>query len=349
MKNTMIVIPSLEPDQKLLALLEIIQKKQNAAPILIIDDGSGVNYRPIFNEAEDKFNCLVVHHSTNKGKGAALKTAMKLVLSNYPQIERIVTIDSDGQHDYEDMVNCVELSMVQPTALILGVRKFEKDVPLRSRFGNILTRKILKWTTAIDLEDTQTGLRVIPREFMPALLEVNGDRFEYETNMLIETKNQHWPIFEQPISTIYIEDNHSSHFRVIRDSIAIYSVFLRYLVSSVASFLVDVVAYALIIFVLSSLSYSNVVIASFLSRLVSSIFNYYVNRKFVFSKGTKNSIYFYFLLVIFQISLSATLVYVAYSLVPIGNSVVWKVIVDSLLFLGSYHIQKKYIFKRNRS
>ncbi len=227
MNEAIIVIPSLEPNQNLLLLLKNIRKKEKEVPILIIDDGSGENYTAIFDEVQQTYQCHIIHHEVNKGKGAALKTAMRIVLEEYSTVERMVTIDSDGQHSVEDMLKCIELSQKNPQALILGTRQFAEDVPLRSRFGNILTRNILKWTTSIDLEDTQTGLRVIPRAFMPDLLNVAGDRFEYETNMLIETKKHNWPIYTQTIATIYIEDNASSHFRVIHDSVAIYSIFIH--------------------------------------------------------------------------------------------------------------------------
>ncbi len=71
---------------------------------------------------------------------------------------------------------------------------------------------------------------------MTDLLAISGERFEYETRMLIEAQKRGWPILSQPIATIYIEENASSHFRVLADSVAIYSVFLKYLFSSVVSF-----------------------------------------------------------------------------------------------------------------
>jgi putative flippase GtrA len=336
MDEVIIVIPSLEPNKNLLLLLESIRKEGKELPILIVDDGSGGEYQTIFEEAKQNYLSHVLHHNVNKGKGAALKTAMQTILEEYPHVKRMVTIDSDGQHSVEDMLKCLELSQQYPDALILGTRQFAKDVPLRSRFGNILTRHILKWTTSIDIEDTQTGLRVIPREFMSELLQ---------TNMLIETKKHNWPIYTQVITTIYIENNESSHFRVIQDSIAIYSIFIKYLFSSIASFGLDVIAYALLIRFLETINLSSIMIASILARIISAIFNYYINREIVFSKRTKNSFYLYFLLVIFQILLSGFLVYITNSILPIGNTVFWKIVVDSLLFFLSYYVQKKYIFK----
>lgn len=82
-------------------------------------------------------------HEVNKGKGRALKTAILAILKTLPEAKGIVTIDSDGQHTYEDTLKCIQAFLQYPDSLILGVRTFEESVPLRSRFGNVLTRDIL--------------------------------------------------------------------------------------------------------------------------------------------------------------------------------------------------------------
>ncbi|OIM74008.1 hypothetical protein ATX93_10620 [Oenococcus oeni] len=70
------------------------------------------------------------------GKGAAIKTAIRYFLKEMPDKDGIVTIDSDGQHRFDDVVNCVNVFNGNPGSLVLGVRKFGKEVPFRSRFGN---------------------------------------------------------------------------------------------------------------------------------------------------------------------------------------------------------------------
>ena len=318
MENSLIMIPSLEPDHKLLALVEKIRLHNQHLPILVVDDGSGVAYQPVFSALAQQFGCQVLTHPKNLGKGAAINT---------------------------DMMACLAKAQAHPDSIILGTRSFGKEVPLRSKFGNILTRNILRLATGLAIEDSQTGLRVFPRKFMTDLLAISGERFEYETRMLIEAQKRGWPILSQPIATIYIEENASSHFRVLADSVAIYSVFLKYLFSSVVSFFVDVIAYALLIHFLSVIDLSSIVIASLGARLISAIVNYYINRELVFGQRTKNSMLQYFLLVIVQILLSSFLVYLIYLILPIGDSVLLKIGVDCLLFFFSYHVQKNVIFK----
>jgi len=212
MGNVVIVIPSLEPDEKLLTLLSTIRSKQPLTiPIVIVDDGSGIEYKNYFQIAKDEFGCIVIKHEQNFGKGRALKTAMRYVLKHFGSAKGIVTIDSDGQHQYKDMAICVDAFNVHKNALIMGVRSFDGKVPLRSKYGNLLTRNIMKVTTGIKLTDTQTGLRVIPRFFMEHLVNISGERFEYEMSMLLEAKKQNVGIVEVPIKTIYIEDNQTSY------------------------------------------------------------------------------------------------------------------------------------------
>lgn len=346
MENIVIVIPSLEPNAKMLDLVSSIRHQNQIWPIVIVDDGSGNDYDAVFEEAHEKHDCIVIRHAENKGKGAAIKAAIRYILSDLKNAQYMVTIDSDGQHTLEDMIKCVKAAEHHGNALVLGVRDFEKKMPLRSRFGNVLTRNILRVTTGINIKDTQTGLRVIPTHFMDKLLEVPGDRFEYETNMLLETKRSNWEIHSQAISTIYIEDNASSHFRVIADSIAIYAVFIKYFLSSAASFLVDIGAYAILMGLLNDADLHAIALSSISARGISSLFNYFVNRKVVFSNNSNNSFPKYFALVSIQIMVSAYLVFFGHLLFPIVDTVLLKIMVDGLLFFFSYSIQKNYIFKR---
>ncbi|MEF3329231.1 glycosyltransferase [Oceanobacillus oncorhynchi] len=345
MKDVVIVIPSLEPNEKLLTLLSSIRNLQPELPIVTVNDGSTSMYDKVFKKVENAYKSKVLVHRFNMGKGTALKTAFRYILNYIPEAKYIVTIDSDGQHNYSDMMHCIQSAKQHPGSLVLGIRNFDNNVPLRSKLGNVLTRNIFRLTTGINITDTQTGLRVIPRGFIDSLLKVEGDRFEYEMNMLVEAKKRNWKIYSQPISTIYIEDNASSHFRAIRDSIAIYWIFIKYLQSSVTSFLVDVAAYAILIRLLAHISLSSIMAASVLARAISSIFNYYVNKELVFTQRTKHSFFKYFGLVICQITASALLVYLLLLLLPVISTVFLKIAVDSLLFFLSFYIQKNYVFK----
>ena len=183
--------------------------------IILVDDGSGADFAPLFAIAQSNYACHLQRHADNKGKGRALKTAISYILDNFPNAKGIVTIDSDGQHTYEDMMKCLAEFLQHPDSLVLGVRTFEKSVPLRSKFGNLLTRDVLGAMTGMNVSDTQTGLRVIPMSWLPKLLTVEGERYEFEMNMLLEAKEDNILICEVGIATIYLDENQSSHLASI--------------------------------------------------------------------------------------------------------------------------------------
>ena len=344
-QDVVIVIPAYEPDDRLLELLKNIRDKENQMfDIILVDDGSGADFAPLFAIAQSNYACHLQRHADNKGKGRALKTAISYTLDNFPNAKGIVTIDSDGQHTYEDMMKCLAEFLQHPDSLVLGVRTFEKSVPLRSKFGNLLTRDVLGAMTGVTVSDTQTGLRVIPMSWLPKLLTVEGERYEFEMNMLLEAKEDNILICEVGIATIYLDENQSSHFDVIRDSIRIYKVFFKYIFSSLFSFLVDIVAFTILISLFNGLSFSAVTLASILARVISSVVNFTLNRKVVFKRGQSNSAIKYFTLVVVQIVLSSLLVTVlgnALTTLPIS---LVKILVDGTLFIVSYFVQKHLIF-----
>ena len=135
-------------------------------------------------------------------------------------------MDGDNQHHVEDILACCEKLREKPDHVILGARDFSKrEVPLRSRFGNVLTKGVFRFACGIRITDTQTGLRAIPARYLEAMTEIEGSRYEYETNMLLEMKARRIPFEEVPIRTIYLEENESSHFNPLKDSLPSISFF----------------------------------------------------------------------------------------------------------------------------
>lgn len=345
-----IIIPSLEPDFRLIRLVENIQKyekeKKITVPIIIVNDGSSAQYDNFFNDAQ-KMGCIVLKHAVNLGKGRALKTAFNYYLTHYPNGLGVVTADSDGQHDVEDIFLCLDTLNRNKDKLILGVRQFDdKSIPLRSRFGNNMTKAVFKFLCGIDVQDTQTGLRALPTDFLKKILSVSGERFEYEMNMLIETKNLKIEIVQIPIKTIYIEGNESSHFNPITDSLRIYSLFFKFILSSIASFLVDIGLFSVFMFFLKHAVQKPIFFSTILARVLSSIFNFKSNQRIVFkSEGNNKKVALkYFLLVIIQMLASAFFVSFIAENIAISITLI-KILVDSFLFLISFSIQQKLIFK----
>jgi len=352
-KEIPIVIPSYEPDEKLLVLLDKL-KNAGFTKLVLVDDGSGSAYGHYFEEAAQKFSCRVLQHAVNQGKGRALKTAFNYCLKEFPEMPGVITADSDGQHTPECIYACAEALAEHPNALILGCRCFEgEDVPARSEFGNKCTRVVMRYLTGISVSDTQTGLRGIPADFMQRLLMVKGERFEFETNMLLETKACKVPIVEVPIQTVYIEENKTSHFNPIKDSIKIYMIFGKFLFSSLSSSVVDLVLFSIFCFFFKQMDWgriSYISAATVAARVLSAFYNYSLNYKVVFQSesSVRTTLPKYILLAIVQMGLSAVLVSRLYPLFG-GAEVAVKIPVDVLLFFLSFVIQREFVYKDKRS
>ena len=226
-----IIIPAYEPDKRLIQVVQDITIKLPKARIIVVNDGSGPGYNDYYDETAF-IGATVLTHPINKGKGAALKTAFahiqEEVVGQHLSAQPIVTVDSDGQHLIKDIVRVAKATEENPSHLVLGARAFVGKVPARSRFGNKVTAGLFRLVTGQKVTDTQTGLRGMSTDLIPWLLNLDGNRFEYEFNMLLEAKKSGHQISEVPIETVYLEENKSSHFRPIRDSIRIYSPFLKF-------------------------------------------------------------------------------------------------------------------------
>lgn len=343
-----IIIPSYEPDKKLPGLLEQL-KKTGFKNIVVVDDGSGEDYACFFKEAEEVHGCRVIHHAVNQGKGRALKTAFNYCLREFEQMPGVITADSDGQHSPECILACVEALLAHPDSLILGCRCFDdKEVPARSEFGNKCTRIVMRYLTGIMVSDTQTGLRGIPAAFMEQLLTVKGERFEFETNMLLETKKRKISIVEVPIRTIYIEENKMSHFNPVTDSVKIYMIFGKFLFSSLSSSVVDLALFSLFCFLMKDMQWGKityVMAATVFARILSALYNYSLNLKVVFQSDSsvKSTLPRYVILAAVQMFLSAFLVGRLYPLFG-GAEVLVKIPVDVLLFFLSFAIQREFVY-----
>ncbi|WP_338324936.1 bifunctional glycosyltransferase family 2/GtrA family protein [Metabacillus mangrovi] len=344
-EKTVLLIPAYNPNHQLISLIEETVAA-GFSDIIVINDGSKEETLPIFDTLAQQPQVAVLSHSVNQGKGRALKTGLDYIGINFSTDLRVITADADGQHAVKDMLKIAEKMKQSPESLILGVRDFtEKGIPARSRFGNNLTKLIVRYAVGVRISDTQTGLRGIPFTMIKPLLHVKGERYEYEMNMLLECKNDQRKIEEVPIETIYIDDNDSSHFNPIIDSIKIYSVFFKFISSSLLSFGVDI-----LLFSVFSLLFRDVFPAQFIliatvsARILSSLFNYALNKNVVFKSKSKNTMMKYYILSVIQMITSALLVNGFYQLIG-GGEVVIKIIMDSILFLISYVIQRDWVFK----
>lgn len=346
MKPT-IVIPALNPDGHLLQFMEQFGLLGGCAyRVVVVDDGSEQRCIPVFWRLEQEYGCTVLHHSTNRGKGAALKTGFAHLLA-LGTGGGCVTADADGQHSPGDVLALAQALKANPNALLLGRRSFHtKQVPFKSRWGNRLSALLFRAVTGVACPDTQTGLRGIPAGLLQTLCALPGERFEYEMNVLFYAARHKVPLRSIPIETIYRNNNSHSHFRALRDSARVYAGFARYGLSSLAGAAIDLTLFACLTAMLGG-GATTVAAATVAARLASGCVNFMLNRRWVFkSTGSgRAEAGRYLELFVAQMALSALLVSLLSLLMP---SLAAKVLVDTGLFIASYAVQRCFVFRRER-
>lgn len=347
-----VIVPSYNPDEKLISTVKGLAE-EGFDDILVVNDGSDEAHTQPFTEVEKLQQVTLIHHEVNKGKGRAMKTAFRYCLENRRDMDGVVTVDGDGQHKPEDVRACCRamLEKTGQSCVVLGCRDFTRpDVPPRSRMGNNITRGVFRFACGIRISDTQTGLRAIPTALLPFMTEVSGERYEYETQMLLEMNKKGIPFQEVTIDTVYIEENASSHFHPFRDSFKIYAVILKFIMNSFLSFVIDIALFTILEYIIGERlpHWAMVLIATVGARAVSSLYNYYMNRSRVFEAevSVKSSLPRYYVLCLGQMLVSYGLVNAISWLLKTGNLLtsLIKVLVDVTLFLLSFQIQRQWVF-----
>lgn len=369
-KEISIILPSYKPDEKLLSTVLGLETA-GFKDIIVVDDGGGKEYKSYFEELRRRESCTVLTHEENRGKGAAIKTAISWYLLNRHGAG-VITVDGDGQHRPED-VAALAAEMKTTGNMVLGVRDFSQpDVPARSRAGNRITSFVFRVFVRIKISDTQTGLRAIPTNLLPMMLEIAGDRYEYETNVLLGMRSERIPFSEVKIQTVYIDDNDSSHFHVFRDSAKIYWLIIKYIFSTsfVKFMFSSILCYGIDWLLFTGLHYwlvsvygdtrmISTLIPTVSARIVSSMLNFFINRN-IFNKGGGKLIWTmvkYYLLAACILGVSTvSLFYAGLGLskitwVQTHISEKWlqpiiKLPIDFVLYLISYNIQRKFVFKK---
>lgn len=332
------LIPAYQPDARLPRLILELHRADPSTKIVVVDDGSGQKFSDIF-EASATAGAHVISYEHNRGKGYALRegfTWIRDVAGDSP--ECVVTADADGQHTLNDIFR-VGRRCTDTGKSVLGVREFVGHVPARSRIGNTATSALFWLATGWKLKDTQTGLRAFPVALLPALLEVQGDRYEYELRVLLHLAKFRHPVTQIPIETIYEAGNPTSHFHPLQDSARIWAPLLKFAASSGVATIIDYVL-VLVLNALTGALFFPVIAA----RLVSASVNFAMNRRVFEATGVplRRSALRYAALAVAVIAGSYTILAV---LTGIGMPLwIAKIIADTTMYLVSYSAQSRYVF-----
>lgn len=254
-----ILIPAYCPNEKLLDICDNLLK-DNYREIVVISDGNEGMNQNLLEKLKER-EITILYHAVNQGKGRALKTGFNYICLKYQKELNhigILTIDADGQHTQQSIRMCCEKlrENIEQRNWIFGCRNFDScydengnigKIPFRSKIGNETTKVILKFVYGLNLSDTQTGLRGFPGSVLKELLNIEGERYEYEMNQILYSKKHGIELIEVSIETIYEEQNKSSHFNPIVDSWKIYKPILKDILPSFYFILIGGIIFILLI------------------------------------------------------------------------------------------------------
>jgi glycosyltransferase involved in cell wall biosynthesis len=342
-----LLIPVYKPTPQLAKLLDVVATRFSM--IVLVDDG---------NTPEDhqqlltlqKEGIVVLTHPENKGKGEALKTGFRWFLEHPDLVQAVMTADADGQHHPNDILNVMNAYASDPTAVHLGARDFSSEDPWTNQLGNRITRTIFRLLTGKKLKDTQTGLRVIPTDLLEGCLSIKGSRYDYEMGVLMHLVKKDIPIQEITIHTVYHQEHAFSSFKKWKDSFLIYQQllgpFITFTLVSLSSFALDLVLFLVFYHLVLKTDPTYIFLAVIFARLISGLYNFVMNRVVTFQSQRSwviaGSQYLALYLVILVGSSVGTQLFL-----PLFSMQPWltKVIVDGLLFILSFFVQRTWIFK----
>lgn len=339
-----VIIPAYRPGKELVSIVK--QMWECGCRLVVVDDGSGEEFEPVFETVSDI--CVVLKYPENRGKGAAIKSALTYIEEKRTHRDVVGVMDADGQHLPEDMIKLLQAAEESARTLVLGIRNVGQKMPLRSRLGNKITRSIFRMVSGVWVSDTQTGLRAFGSELIPRLLQIEGDRYEYEMNVLLTLAREKTHIEEVRIKTIYKdEENSTSHFRTVVDSLRIYKDILKFTFSSMSSFVIDYLLFGLLMILFPHTS-AFILGSNIIVRMVSSYYNYSMNCKYVFKTGkTPRTAMNYFLLAGCVLVMNNVILE---SLTQVLRIPVYpaKLLTECLLFLMSWIVQSHMIFRKSK-
>lgn len=227
-----IIIPVLNPTSRLVTLTnELIKNKFN--DIVVVDDGSTNDYKSIYKKLNK--NIRIKYHSVNLGKGAAIKTGIKNI-----KTDAYITVDADLQHSVNDIIKIRE--ELKNNDVVIGQRNFSLDnVPFKSKFGNKFSSIMYTLKTRKKCIDTQSGLRGINIKYKKEMLNIKGNRYDYEMNQLFYFAKNNIDVKYIDMETIYEKGNPTSHFNALKNSYLVHKEFFIILILIIITLIIVII------------------------------------------------------------------------------------------------------------
>lgn len=342
-----LLMPAYNPGEKMVSLIG--ELKKDFQTIIVVNDGSDAKSQQYFDMIKNQV--VLLSHAKNIGKGAALKTGFKYILEKHKDAYGVVTAGVDGQNSTLDILRCCKEFIEDKSVTVYGCRNFleDDDISEETKIDNELTSHMLRLYSGIDISDTLTKLRVFPIKILNELMMVEGDRFDYDLNVIFRLSELNITIKEVLVDALRVEPPRKFLVKRIADRIRIYLVFLKFCMSSLVCYTVDLISFSVIkhfIYPFTPVWY--IYLSTMIARVISGSLNYSVNRLVFKTKVDVGTAGKRFLILWFvQMCLSAFFVNAISNMSPY-DPIVIKMIVDTLLFLASYQFQRKWVFKNKK-
>lgn len=201
---------------------DVITKTRAVVPqVVVVDDGSA----DATSEVARAAGAIVLRHEQNRGKGAAIATALDYFARS--NAEFAVLLDADGQHDPAEIPQFLEEADRTGAGIVVGTRMREtRHMPLVRRLTNEFTSWITSKLARQRIPDSQCGYRLLRRDVLKDL-RFSTARFETETEMLIQAGRAGHKIASVPVRTIY-EEGRVSRIHPLRDTVRFFSLVGKY-------------------------------------------------------------------------------------------------------------------------
>lgn len=209
-QSVAVVLPAFNAEKTLSPVVRGLRQSLPGAYIIGVNDGSPDGTGALLRSVCDR----TIEFPANRGKGAALRAGFAAALEK--DFQRVLTIDSDGQHDPAFAPSII--SALDQYHIAIGTRDLTNEhVPKHRRVANFLSSAATRLVSGGAVRDSQSGYRGIRREVLEEV-KAEGDRYEYETDFIIRAAHAGFTITNVPISTIY---GPASYFREFRDAMRV--------------------------------------------------------------------------------------------------------------------------------
>ena len=338
----LLLLPAYNPGSGIIRIVE--RAGAHVSQVVIVDDGCNESERRHIQRCSAVAKVTLLVHDTNKGKGVALHTGVRHCLDRMDERDFILTMDSDGQHDPDDIPKFKNLlAEEEDVHFVLGERFDDSRMPFKSRIGNSFMRFLFRAQFGGKIHDTQTGFRLLSAQFARHFVSaVNPGRYETEMDMLILAFRTLTRVHSVPIRTIYFDNNRGSKFRPLIDSYVIIRLFVSYGAVSIASFGFDYLMFIVLTWLLG-VPY---LASNALARFFSAIFNFLGHRGFSFKSKRRlaTQAVKYVLAVAAALSAATVLLYLSVAGLGISEYVA-KPLVDGLVFCVNFFVLSRFVFR----